>query len=91
MYHNRILDVGPQFKITSQIDAKVELTDIEASVDVKYDLSGVSFVFPPQDSSQAGLFTPGANRESPRFTRFPHSANGSTKTDRLTTLFHQGR
>jgi len=64
MYHNRILEVGPQFKITSQIDAKVELTDIEASVDVKYDLSSVSFVFPPQDSSQAGSFTPGANRKS---------------------------
>jgi hypothetical protein len=82
LYHDRILDVGPQFKITSQIDAKVALTDIEASVDVKYDLSGVSFVFPPQDSSQAGSFTPGANRESscPSFPSLPHPANGSTET-----------
>jgi hypothetical protein len=74
LYHNRILDIGPQFKITSEIDAQLALTDIEASVDLKYDLSGISFVFPPQDSSQAGTTTPGSNRESPALplcTSFP--------------------
>jgi hypothetical protein len=47
------------------MDATVELTDIEASVELKYDLSGVGFTFPPQDNAQGGSFTPGTNRESP--------------------------
>ena len=92
MYHNRILEVDPQFKVLGQIDARVEFTDIEASVDLKYDLNGVSFVFPAQDGSQKGSFTPGSNSKSPPFahcTSFPFSAHGST--DRVTggQLVHQ--
>jgi len=65
LYH-RILDIGPEFKVTSEIDAQLKLTDIQASVDLKYDLNDISFVFPPQQgSSQAGTFKPGTTSESP--------------------------
>jgi hypothetical protein len=51
--------------VTGEIDAAIELNDIEASVELKYNLSGVGFVFPPQDNQQVGSFAPGTNRESP--------------------------
>ena len=44
-----ILDIGPEFKVTSQIDATFRLDNINAAVGLNYNLSGVSFVFPPQN------------------------------------------
>jgi hypothetical protein len=58
-----ILDIGPEFKLLSRIDAKFELNDIKAVVDVNYDLSGASFVFPPQEGSNSDGITPSAKRE----------------------------
>lgn len=57
-----ILEIGPQFKVTGQIDASLEVSDIEASVGLNYDLSGVTFAFPPQANSQGGSFTPGTSQ-----------------------------
>ena len=74
MYHS-ILEVGPEFKVIGRIDASLEVSDIEASVNLKYDLSGVNFDFLPQDNSQAasGTFTRGTSRESPAYLSFgPH-------------------
>jgi len=98
LYHS-ILEIVPQFKLISQIDATLEVSDIEASVDMKYDLSGLSFDFPPQANSQAGSFTPGTtqNRESSALpvlrssSNVPHrhrnvqSMNQPTNTERPTT------
>jgi len=50
------LNIGPEFKVTAQIDASLEVSDIEVTTGLNYDLSGVTFAFPPQDNSQAGLF-----------------------------------
>ena len=59
--------------MTGQIDASLEVSDIEASVGLNYDLSGVTFAFPPQDNSQTGSFKPGTSRESPACLLFgPH-------------------
>jgi len=72
LYHS-LLDIGPEFKVTGQIDASLEVSDIEATVGLNYDLCGVTFAFPPQDNSQAGSFTPGMSRESPACLSFgPH-------------------
>jgi hypothetical protein len=48
----------------SHIDAKFELNNIKAVVDVNYDLSGASFVFPPREGSNSEGITPSAKRES---------------------------
>ena len=66
-----ILDVGPEFKLLSRIDAKFELNDIKAVVDVDYDLSGASFVFPPQKGSHSEGITPSAKRESCTYLTAP--------------------
>ena len=64
MTDRRILDLGPEFKLLSRIDAKFGLNDINAVVDVNYDLSGAAFVFPPQEVSNSDGITPSAKRES---------------------------
>jgi hypothetical protein len=48
----------------SRIDATFGLNNIKAVVDVNYDLSGASFVFPPQEGSNSEGITPSAKRES---------------------------
>jgi len=63
LYHS-ILEIGPEFKVAGQIDASLKVSDIEASVGLSYDLSGVTFAFPPQAKLKAGSFTPGTSRES---------------------------
>jgi len=57
-----ILELSPEFELISRIDATFELTNIEAVVDLRFDLSSIGLVFPPQVSSQAGAFTPGSNQ-----------------------------
>jgi hypothetical protein len=57
-----IFEIGPEFKLMGEIDAAGH-DNVSAVVDLNYDLSGVSFVFPPQAGSKAGGITPGANRE----------------------------
>ncbi|KAI9463511.1 hypothetical protein F5148DRAFT_982388 [Russula earlei] len=57
-----ILEIGPEFKVISNIDATFEIANIDAFVDLSFDLSGVRFVFPPQASSRMGTFTPGPSR-----------------------------
>jgi len=72
MYHS-ILEIGPAFKLIGRIDANLKVSDIEASVNLKYDLSGVNFDVPLQDNSQAGAFMRGTNHESPTCLSFgPH-------------------
>jgi len=63
--HHSILEIGPEFKVIGRIDASLKVSDIEASVNLKYDLSGVNFDFPPKSNPQAGTFTRGTNREFP--------------------------
>ncbi|KAF8472221.1 hypothetical protein DFH94DRAFT_192159 [Russula ochroleuca] len=55
-----IFEIGPEFKLMGEIDAAGH-DNVSAVVDLNYDLSGVSFVFPPQAGSKAGGITPGAN------------------------------
>ncbi|KAF8472215.1 hypothetical protein DFH94DRAFT_655780 [Russula ochroleuca] len=57
-----ILEVGPEFKLMSQFDAKFGLNNINAAVDLNYNLSGVSFVFPPQAGSNVDGITPGSKQ-----------------------------
>lgn len=52
MYHS-IFEIVPKFKLTGQIDASLKVSDIEVSVDMKYDFSGVNFDFFRQADSQA--------------------------------------
>jgi hypothetical protein len=69
----RILEIGPEFKLLSRIDAKFGLNNLNAVVGLNYDLSGVSFVFPPQAGSKLDGITLGrlgANRESCLYLRF---------------------
>jgi hypothetical protein len=47
----------------SEIDVAGQ-DNISAVVDLNYDLSGVSFVFPAQTGSKVGGLTPGTSRES---------------------------
>ena len=67
-----LLNIGPEFKVTAQIDASLEVSDLEATVGLNYNLSGVTFAFPP-NNWQAGSFTPGTSREYPACLFFgPH-------------------
>ncbi|KAN0123083.1 hypothetical protein V8E52_003036 [Russula decolorans] len=47
----KILDIGPQFTLLGRIDATFGLKNVNAAVEVNYDLGGASFAFPPQDAS----------------------------------------
>ena len=46
-----------------QIDANFGQDSVNAVVDLNYNLTGLSFIFPPQGSESNG-FTPDAKRES---------------------------
>jgi hypothetical protein len=54
----------------SEIDVAGQ-DNISAVVDLNYDLSGVSLVFPAQASSNVGGLTPGTSRESFLYLLFP--------------------
>ncbi|KAF8502654.1 hypothetical protein F5888DRAFT_1607718 [Russula emetica] len=71
-----ILDLGPEFKLSSRIDATFGLNNIKAVVDVNYDLSGASFVFPPQEGSNSDGITPSAKQVT--ITTGPLADIGST-------------
>jgi len=71
-----ILDLGPEFKLMSRIDATFGLNNIKAVVDVNYDLSGASFVFPPQEGSNSEGITPSAKQVT--ITTDPLADIGST-------------
>jgi hypothetical protein len=45
------------------MDANFGLQNINAGIEVNYDLSGASFVFPPQDGSQSNGISPSTKRE----------------------------
>src|SRR5712691_195203 len=71
--HHSILEIGPEFKVIGRIDASLKVSDIAASVNLKYDLSEVNFHFPPQANSKSGAFKRGTSRESPTCLSFgPH-------------------
>ncbi|KAH9991034.1 hypothetical protein BJV77DRAFT_560799 [Russula vinacea] len=55
-----IFEIGPEFKLMSEIDVAGQ-DNISAVVDLNYDLSGVSLVFPAQASSNVGGLTPGTS------------------------------
>jgi hypothetical protein len=61
-----ILDLGPELKISSHIDAKFGLNNLKADVGVNYDLSGASFAFrvPSQEGSRSEGIRGSAKRES---------------------------
>lgn len=59
-----IIDVGPEFKVTSQIDANFGIKNINAAVGLNYNLSGVTFIFPPKGDSDGTGIAPGTKRES---------------------------
>ncbi|KAH9975610.1 hypothetical protein BJV77DRAFT_1164270 [Russula vinacea] len=53
-----ILDIGPQFKVTSQMDANFGIKNLNAAVGLNYNLSGVNFIFPPQGGSDGTGIAP---------------------------------
>jgi len=52
-----ILKIGPQFALLGQIEADFGLQHANAVVGVDYDLSGASFIFPPQAGSSTNGIT----------------------------------
>ncbi|KAF8502656.1 hypothetical protein F5888DRAFT_1110589 [Russula emetica] len=46
----KIFEIGPEFTLLGAVDANFGLQNVNASVDVNYDLSGASFSFPPGSS-----------------------------------------
>ena len=68
-----LLEVGPQFKLSGQMDANFELDIINAAVDLNYPLSGISFAFPPKSGSQLSGITPSTKRESCLYFRHAQS------------------
>ena len=47
---SRILEFTPEFKLMGQIDANFGEDSVNAVVDLNYNLTGLSFIFPPQGS-----------------------------------------
>ena len=58
-----IVDIGPQFKVTSQMDANFGIKNLNAAVGLNYNLSGVNFIFPPQGGSDGTGIAPSTKRE----------------------------
>ncbi|KAH8983480.1 hypothetical protein EDB92DRAFT_1575878 [Lactarius akahatsu] len=56
-----ILEVGPEFKVTGEIDVDLALTNIDADVRVTYNLSDVAAIFPPQHYETGGAFKQGTS------------------------------
>ncbi|KAF8502608.1 hypothetical protein F5888DRAFT_1607712 [Russula emetica] len=52
-----ILDIGPQFTLVGLIDANFGLANVNAAVEVNYDLGGASFTFPAQGGSNTNGIT----------------------------------
>lgn len=63
MLDGRILDVGPQFTLLGGVDANFGLKNVNAAVEVNYDLSGASFTFPPQAGSNTDGIASSSKRE----------------------------
>ena len=63
MPDDRILDVGPQFTLLGGIDANFGLQNVNAAVEVNYDLGGASFTFPPQAGSNTDGISSSSKRE----------------------------
>ena len=63
MLGHRILEIGPQFTLLGQIDANFGLQNVNAAVEVNYDLGGASFAFPPQAGSNTDGITSTSKRE----------------------------
>ena len=61
--HSSLLELSPEFKLMGQIDANFGQDSVNAVVDLNYNLTGLSFIFPPQGSESDG-FTSDAKRES---------------------------
>ena len=59
-----IVDIGPQFKVTSQMNANFGIKNLNAAVGLNYNLSGVNFIFPPQGGSDGTGIAPSTKRES---------------------------
>ncbi|KAF8502657.1 hypothetical protein F5888DRAFT_1800191 [Russula emetica] len=71
----KILDIGPEFTLLGAIDANFGLQNVNASVDVNYDLSGASFSFPPGSS---GSNTGGISSSSKQVTFSANPDVGAT-------------
>ncbi|KAI9437319.1 hypothetical protein H4582DRAFT_339196 [Lactarius indigo] len=56
-----ILDVGPEFKVTGEVDADLALANIGADVRVTYNLSDVAVIFPPERCKAGGAFKQGVS------------------------------
>ncbi|KAF8266395.1 hypothetical protein EI94DRAFT_1803173 [Lactarius quietus] len=59
-----ILDVGPEFIVTGNVDADFALSNIDASARIAYNLSEIVVTFPPQNSSTSGSFQQGTSSVS---------------------------
>ncbi|KAH9053109.1 hypothetical protein EDB87DRAFT_291780 [Lactarius vividus] len=59
-----ILDIGPEFKVTGEVDADLALANVGADVRVTYNLSDVAVIFPPQRCKNGGAFKEGTSEVS---------------------------
>jgi hypothetical protein len=57
-----------------RVDANFGLKNVNAAVEVNYDLGGASFVFPPQDGSKTdGIASSSKGEFLPLLSHHPHS------------------
>ncbi|KAH9060372.1 hypothetical protein EDB83DRAFT_2520372 [Lactarius deliciosus] len=59
-----ILDIGPEFKVTGEVDVDLALTNVGTDVRVTYNLSDVAVIFPPQHFKTGGAFKQGPSEVS---------------------------
>ncbi|KAH9167921.1 hypothetical protein EDB89DRAFT_1994780 [Lactarius sanguifluus] len=56
-----ILEIGPEFKVTGEVDVDLALTNFGTDVRVTYNLSDVAAIFPPQHYETGGAFKQGTS------------------------------
>ncbi|KAH8985709.1 hypothetical protein EDB92DRAFT_2116659 [Lactarius akahatsu] len=54
-----ILEIGPEFKVTGEVDVDLALTNVDTDVRITYNLSDVAAIFPPQHCKTGGAFKQG--------------------------------
>ena len=63
MTDHRIFEIGQDFTLLGRIDANFGLKNVNAAVEVNYDLGGASFAFPPQGASNTDGISTSSKRE----------------------------
>ncbi|KAH8985711.1 hypothetical protein EDB92DRAFT_2027166 [Lactarius akahatsu] len=59
-----ILEIGPEFKVTGEVDVDLALTNVDTDVRITYNLSDVAAIFPPQHCKTGGAFKQGPSEVS---------------------------